>query len=139
MNGFTAALQAGSTVEQVKAVICASDEYFRKYGSSNAGFVENLYRHALDREIDPAARAGLLQQLANQTDRGTVVLTVLQSQEYREKLTRALYKEYFNRVADPVGMAYWPEALRAGTREQHVRVGFLASPEYVGKYQRRSS
>lgn len=137
LNGFTAALQAGSTVEQLKAVMCASDEYFQKYGGSTAGFLDNLYRHSLDREIDPAARTGLLQQLANQTDRVIIAQTVLQSQEYREKLAQSLYREYFGRGADPAGLAYWTDALRVGTREQHVRTGFLTSTEYVGRHQRR--
>lgn len=140
LAAFTSYLSAGGTLEAVRAVMCGSDEYFQKYGASNTGYLENVFRHLLDREIDTGARSGFNAALAQgSTTRTDVVFTICASSEYRERFARELYQEYLGRIPDPGGLSYWiNEALGRGVREEHVRVGFLTSNEYYQHYARPS-
>ncbi len=136
LAGFTDLMARGSTAEQIRAIICGSDEYFRANGGNNAQFLENIYQDVLGRGLDAAGRDGFIRALAGGATRGQIADVIYRSAEFRERLVQSVYQEYFSRPADPSGLSYWTDALRQGVREQHMRVGFLTAPEYVDRYAR---
>jgi hypothetical protein len=56
---FLQDLGSGTTIEQVKAIMLGSPEYFQRAGSTNLAFLQALYHSVLNRALDPAGQAGL--------------------------------------------------------------------------------
>lgn len=88
LASWTAAREAGATAQQVEAAFIGSAEFGAKYGDqSNAGFVQLLYRNALDREADAdglAFWAGALD--AGRVSRADVVHEFASSAEMTAKV-----------------------------------------------------
>src|SRR5205085_6479086 len=116
----TAFLGAGGTSEQVQAVITGSPEYFRLAGGTDETFLDALYGDALQRAVDPGARAAFLGALARGVPRTAVAAVVFGSDEYRTALVRGAYGEFLRRPPDPAGLAFIVDALRRGFTDQQV-------------------
>src|SRR5262249_33522636 len=57
LTSFLGFLASGGTLNQVRALLLGSVEYFQKQGSTIDGFLTALYQDALGRPIDPSGRA----------------------------------------------------------------------------------
>src|SRR4029078_1010513 len=80
LDVLTAQLSAGKTLEQVKAQILGSDQYFLAVaGLSNHAFLQNLYPDSLGRPLDAGGQQWFGAQLANGATRESVALQVLTS------------------------------------------------------------
>jgi hypothetical protein len=64
--GFVQALGSGTTIEQVKALMLGSPEYFQRAGSTNLAFLQALYHAVLNRALDPAGQSGWSAALAQE-------------------------------------------------------------------------
>jgi RHS repeat-associated protein len=131
LNALVVALGAGATVEQAESALTGSDEYFRKRGGgTNDGFLDALYHDALNRAVDPAARAAFDQALANGTTPGQVATIIFNSTEFRQDLVQGDYQLFLNRAADPGGLANLVAALGNGTTDQQLVADLVGSDEY---------
>jgi SpoIID/LytB domain protein len=102
----------GTRVEDVAAGFYASEEYFLRNGSTNAGFIDGLYRDILRRAPDPGGRnywVGLLDQ--RRAGRHAVATSFYASIESRRDRVARLYQQILGRAPDPGGHAYWAERL----------------------------
>src|SRR5262249_15080786 len=81
LNSFLGFLASGGTLNQVRALLLGSVEYFQKQGSTIDGFLTALYQDALGRPIDPSGRATFTFLLTHGTSRTTVALLILGSRE----------------------------------------------------------
>src|SRR5262249_10561483 len=112
---FVAQLAAGATVEQIKATILSSPEYFqvRAHGT-NLGFLQALYADVLGRGLDPSGQATFGGMLNAGISRGTVAMIVLSSTEALNRLVQAAYQHYLRRPADPNGLLHFRQLLQQG-------------------------
>ena len=128
--GGTPFLGGRPTVEQLKAIIISSPEYFAKHGSTDAGFLQGLYNDALGRTIDPSALINRSAQLAQGTSRYREALEVLTSTEAYGVLTENDYRIYLHREADAGSLAGWVSALSRGMRDEAMLASLIASDAF---------
>ena len=131
--GGTPFLGGRPTVEQLKAIIISSPEYFAKHGSTDAGFLQGLYNDALGRTIDPSALINRSAQLAQGTSRYREALEVLTSTEAYGVLTENDYRIYLHREADAGSLAGWVSALSRGMRDEAMLASLIASDEFFAQ------
>jgi virginiamycin B lyase len=131
LSFFTRLLADGATIEQVQTALSSSDEYFQTRGSAtNEGFLDALYRDALNRNIDPTGQATFLQALAGGAPRSQVAAVIFASDEFRQDIVQGLYQRFLHRPADPQGLQAWNRLLRTGERDERVIASFVGSDEY---------
>ncbi len=136
LRNFTNALALGQTVEQVKATIIGSDEYFTKFGGGTVdGYLNRVYQDVLGRNIDPTGLTSLRPALSppDSAHRSAVALKVLVSVEADSVLVNAFYQTYLRRAADAGGLNNFVSQLQKGVRDEAVIAQLVASDEYFAK------
>jgi hypothetical protein len=121
-------------VEQVKALILGSAEYFQtRAGGTEVGFLRALYQDVLGRTIDRVGEASFSLLLGFGRTRATIATLVLNSEEARQILVEDYYQQYLQRTADQAGRDGWVSRLLSGARDEHVLAGIIGSEEYFGR------
>jgi autotransporter-associated beta strand protein len=97
----------------------------------NQGYVAQVYRDLLGREVDPSGLAAWSSLL----DRGILNRTQLAasieaSTEYRSDVVDALYVHYLHRHADPLGLNTFVSATAFGMTDEQVAASLAGSLEY---------
>jgi cyclophilin family peptidyl-prolyl cis-trans isomerase len=124
-------MNAGGTLQNVRAVIIGSSEYFQsRSGSSNDNFLTNVYHDALGRAIDPVGHSLGSQALNAGMDRVKVAQVVLNSPEGEQFLTQSYYSLLLHRTADNAGLNASTAALASGANEEKVVIAIASSDEY---------
>jgi hypothetical protein len=130
-NVWTQAIGGGATLEDVKANIAGSDEFFRHTGETNDGFLQTLYRDELNRDLDPAGKSFFEGELNQGVDRTTVAEQISHSEEADQDTIRQDYREELGRPADPAGLNYWtPQVTDPQERDEDVEGQMAGSDEY---------
>lgn len=128
---WSGVLASGGTINQVKAGLLASDEYFHLIGGgTHSGYLAALYHDALGRDIDAGAAQWWSQLLALGQPRAAVVSAVLTSSEYVHDEVNGLYVSLLNRTPDGAGLTYFQQALTAGYSPELATAVIAASDEY---------
>jgi hypothetical protein len=136
VTAFVNLLASGGTVEQVRATLLGSDEYFQKGGNTtNDGFLDNLFLDTLGRHIDPGALPVFRQQLQAGTSRATVALTILTSVEYRQDFIQSAYQRFLQHAADSGGLSAFTGLLQNGGRDEDVNAALVGSGEYLSRLE----
>jgi hypothetical protein len=131
MTTFTTFLAHGGTVEQVETALTGSSEYFRvQGGGTNDGFLDALYRDALNRTVDLNGRASFDQALNHGVPLAQVGAAVIGSDEFRQDLVESFYQRFLHRQGETAGLQGWTGALRAGARDDQVIAAVVGSSEY---------
>jgi hypothetical protein len=129
-------LQSGRTHDQVVAGIAGSTEYFAKAGSTNQGFLTNLYGDLLGRAPDPSGNTFWLNALARGVSRTTVTLGFVTSRERAVQEVIAAYEAVLGRAPDSAGLNFWATALtgpRPRLTGSQALVDFIDSPENINR------
>jgi hypothetical protein len=132
-------LNTGGTLDQVRAVIAGSPEYFDKHGGSNDAFVTAVYSDFLHAAADPTTRNAIDTALASHTmTRQQVVATLLNTDAFRQVLVVGYFQEFLARSVDPTdpgpaGGKGYVDALRAGLRDEQVLAGIMGTQEYYDR------
>jgi hypothetical protein len=129
-----AQLKAGASLNQVRAGILGSTEFFQQTGSNNSQFLDAVYQFVLGRGIEPAGQAFWTQKLNQTVSRTAVVQQILASPEANSVKVANFYRDILGREPD-AGAGFWTQQLNAGASEFNVMAGFLASDEYVNDVQ----
>jgi len=134
VNNATLFLNTGGTLDQVRAVIAGSPEYFDKHGGSNDAFVTAVYSDFLHAAADPATRSAIDTALSNHTmTRQQVVATLLNTDAFRQVLVVGYFQEFLAHnvdPTDPAGGKPYVDDLRLGVRDEQVLASILGSQEY---------
>ncbi len=130
-TGFVALLEAGAPVEQAKALLLGSAEFFAHAGGSNAAFLTALYQDLLGRPDDPSESQGFADALARGVSRTWVAWAIATSREAEQDLAAGYYREFLRRTADAAGLAGLTDALRHGMTDGQVIAALLASAEFA--------
>ena len=128
--GWLAAMRSGATIQQMEAGFIASDEYYAKAGSTDAGWVAELYRHVLGREAAPSEIQSWTVALAQGGTRHQVAMGFLVSYEHLTDVVDGHYQHLLSRGIDPEGAHSWVIAIQGGVRVEAVIAGIVASNEY---------
>jgi hypothetical protein len=128
-------LNGGGTLDQVKAVLLGSAEYYFGHGrGTDFGFLDALYRDVLGRPIDAGGVAFWGQQLAAGTDRATLALQMLQTLDADKAEVQTFYLATLRRSADPAGQSFWAGQLQVGVADPLVLAGLAATREYYNRF-----
>jgi len=112
-TNFGGMLAGGATLQDVKAMIMGSDEYFQFAGGTNDNFLKSVYADQLGRAIDPTGQAffgGELTNTALGTDvvrRQLIASQVIKSPEGAINETLVLFNTYLQRKADIQGLPFF--------------------------------
>jgi hypothetical protein len=131
LNTFIAFLASGGTVEQVAEILTGSQEYFlTRGGGTNDGFLDALFRDALNRAVDTSGRATFAAALAGGATRVRVAAAVFASLEFQQGRIGTFYQRFLHRDADSSGLDTFVGFLRRGNRAQDVIAAIIGSAEY---------
>jgi uncharacterized delta-60 repeat protein len=123
-------LRGALTDEGLLALLAGSEEYYRRHGGTDVGWVDALYRDVLARPRG-AGENGLLAALRQGASRSQVAAAVLASVEYRQGVIRGLYNQYLRRGAAPGEVDFWTQVLgQPGNSNEKVASALLGSAEY---------
>lgn len=134
LDFFVGALANGATIEQIEALLVASEEYFAGPGEGNAaGFVRSLFRDFLKREATPQDSAYWTAQLAAGATHFQVATVVRTGLEARTLDVQNLYSVLLRRYPDVSGLNYFVQAQLSGaTNRAGVLRTLTGSGEYFG-------
>lgn len=131
---FGAAYLADHTPEQFKILVAGSSEFFQAQGGgTNDGFLDALFKDALNRAVDSGARAYFDGLLSRGASTAQVAAIILGSQEYLNDVVQAAYLSYLDRPADSGGANYFVGLLEQGATDAQVAATLIASDEYFAK------
>jgi uncharacterized delta-60 repeat protein len=131
LSGWQKFLASGGTIDQMRAMILGSAEYYQDAGNSNDGFVTAIYRDLLGRVADAGGRQGWDQALMNGTSPTTVAMNILRSAEGSAYEVEGLYYWLLHRAADPAGLQSFSSDLQQGTPVEQIVAIIAGSPEYA--------
>jgi hypothetical protein len=134
LSFFVGSLDNGATIEQVKASLIGSQEYFQvRGGNTNNGFLAAVYQDLLNRAIDPSGQAAFSQQLASGVSTTMVATEIVTSQEAQKDLVDAFYLAFLRRTADAGGESFFVNELLQGSRDEQVIAQLVGSAEYFNR------
>jgi hypothetical protein len=122
-------IHQGATLEQVKAQIFQSNEYFIKNGGTNFGFLTGVYRDGLGLPLDQAGIAFWGTQLAQGTLPYNVALAIVSAPAGLNHVVQLAYPKFLGRTADSSASG-WVSAIAAGLRDEDFYASLIASAEY---------
>jgi hypothetical protein len=135
LNAGVRFLQQGGTLEQLKAILLGSQEYFVHHGGGTInGFLNAVFPAVLQRPLDPQnARilGGLLAR--GHLSRRDVALLLLTSPEARRLQVRGYYKTFLRRPADQMALSKGVNALLHGLRDEVFIASLIGSNEYLAR------
>jgi|GEM_PF-1431227 len=130
-------LNAGGTLDGVRAALAGSDEYFMKHGGNTAGFLAALYQDLLHRPLDPSGAAswsGLLASAGSIAGaRAFVANAVQRSTEALQREVQDAYETFLHRQADTAGLGAFLAALQGGGSAEQIISRIAGSDEYFAR------
>jgi hypothetical protein len=117
--------------DNVVAGIVSSPEFFRSAGSTNSGWVAEVYRRLLHREAESSGLqywTGLLND--NLQTRSGVILGFEDSPEDFHNLVKGWYIQYLDRAATTSEEDQFVAEMRNGSTQRTVQIQILDSAEY---------
>lgn len=133
LAGWLQHMVRGSTIQTMESGFLASPEYYGKAGSTDAGWVQMLYRHVLSREAAPAEIQGWVDRLSQGTSRQAVAMGFLISTERLTTVVDGYYQHLLGRGIDPAGQRTWVSSIQNGVRTEQIIASIVASAEYYLK------
>lgn len=140
LNSWVEAIRQGSTVEDVKAIILGSDEFYADSGGTMDSFLNAVYSAELGRSIDPAGLAYWTSVTMNDpVSRAMIAAQIMRSSEGAQLEIRDIYELTLGRAPDPSGLAAWTAALQQGDGDLKITAAILGSNEYFDVIQQFAS
>jgi len=142
---FFAQFKAGTSLQEVKAQIIGSQEYFQSQaGGSDNLFIRAVFADQLGRDVDAVGQAYFSAELANsnlgtaEQRRQLVARQVINSDEGASKEVRVLYTNFLVRQVDATGLAVFSSQLTASVfgppvAEQEVISRLVGSQEFFNR------
>ena len=128
-------LNQGQSIELIESEMYGSAEYYvNQGGGTNQGFLQALYRDALNRPLDQAGLDTWGAQLAAVPSLQAVAYSVLTSGEAESDVVAAAYAKYLRRPVDNNGLLYWVGRLENGLTDVQFYALLIGSPEYYTRF-----
>jgi hypothetical protein len=100
-------LETGTPIEQVKAEILGSDEFFARAGGSLNSFLNRVFVEALGRGLDPFGQAFFAGTPADAKGRINAALQILTSPEANQVRVIDSFRDILGRNPDAAGLTFW--------------------------------
>jgi len=123
-------MNAGGTITEMETGFLASDEYFARAGSTQSGWVANLYADVLGRTASAGEIQGWVAYLNSGASRAQVASGFLLSTEHLSSVISGYYTKFLHRPVDAGGLQTWVTAIQAGVRHEAIIGAIVASDEY---------
>jgi hypothetical protein len=133
LNFWALDLVGGTTNEQVLSMVLGSDEYFHLAGSSDAAWIEHLYKDTLGRTPEKAASDLWQNALAAGATRQQVASLIDTSAEREAIVIGSYYVTYLGRTSSGSEVSYWVSLIQLGATQEQVLTNILASAEYLDR------
>jgi|GEM_PF-6827127 len=139
LAGFVPFLLSGATVEQLKANLAGSLEFFNDAQSMDMTpglttpdqkFVDFLFQKVLGRRADLGGLNHFTQELSNNTSRTIVAFQIITSTEGYNVLVKGFYLTFLHRTADQGGANFFTNQLQSGMTDEQVIAEIVSSDEY---------
>jgi len=109
---FGGMLQNGAKLQDVRAQIMSTDEFFTHAGGTNDKFIAATFANILGRTVDPIGQAFFSGELNSAAQSATanrllVATQVIQSPEGALKETLTVFNHYLQRQADLTGLVFF--------------------------------
>jgi cyclophilin family peptidyl-prolyl cis-trans isomerase len=124
-------LDGGGTIEGLKEQLLGGAEYFAIAGSTNAGFVTQLYKDILNRLPDSAGQTNFLNLLSTGTSRQQVAQDIIESPEARTFFVNQQYHRFLDRAPTSDELSASVTLLNNGTTDEQVIANIMGSDEYL--------
>jgi hypothetical protein len=138
---WTRYFDAGHTLAEISSHFAASPEFASTYGSlSNGQFVTLVYNNVLGRDPDgPGLFFWKAQLDSSAMTRGQVMVAFSESSEFATRIVNMVYVTMMyvgmlQRTPDQAGFDFWVNYKNQGNSGLALINGFLASPEYRGRF-----
>jgi len=130
LAGWSAFLGGGGTIDELRAHLLGSAEYFADSGNTNGGFVTAVYRDVLGRPVDLGGGRAWQGALAAGASPLAVAVTIINSPEAISDEVTGLYFRLLHRAPDPIGLQVFSQALEQGVPTELMLSAIIGSPEY---------
>lgn len=117
--------------ERVVAIIVGSNEYFRRAGGSNVGFVNKAYADILGSQPSSSARE-YFRGIAASQGRERVAVLLEKSHQALTAFVEFQYNSLLGRNVDPGSRTFWVDRLANGFPREGFDVTIVSSAEYYG-------
>jgi hypothetical protein len=131
LNFFGHQLQTGATVQQVKAAIMGSDEFFSHAGASIPGFLSAVFRDTLGRGLTPTDLAFFAGTPNTVSGRTAAALEILNSAEANNVEVTGMFDQILGRRPGAADLLFWDNQLRNGASDAAVVAGIAGSAEFI--------
>jgi len=133
LQNWLTMMAAGGTIQRMEAGFLASPEYYMRAGSTDPGWVRELYQHVLGRSAQTSEVNHWVQALRSGSTRSGVAMGFLLSTEHLTTVVDGYYVDLLGRHIDPSGRTTWVGKIQAGDRVEAIIGGIIASAEYYGR------
>jgi hypothetical protein len=130
-------LTAGGTIDQMRALVMGSPEYYQLAGGTNDGFMASVYHDVLNRSVDSGGQQYWDPILSNGADRGAVAGAIMRSTEGANDEVEGLYQTLLHRAADAAGLQSFTNDLQQGMPVEQLVAITMSSPEYAARERER--
>ena len=141
LQAWLSQYRAGVSLDSISNSFANSPEFLARYGAlDNGGFVTLIYNNVLGRTPDTAGYNAWLAQLdSGAMTRGQVMLGFSESAEYQAMSYNSvyvtmMYMGMLQRSPEQAGFDAWVANLNAGMSSLDLINGFIAAPEYRGRF-----
>jgi hypothetical protein len=129
-DAWAPVLRNGGGLDQVKAGILGSQEYFVRNGNTLVSFLNAVYESQLGRPLDLVGQVFWVTRLGNGESRQQVAADILASDEASLVKTEGIYQEILGRPLDSAGAAFWVDVLHSGQPVENVFSDVAGSDEF---------
>jgi len=126
-------LRANPSVDDFRAGLIGSNEFWTKAGATPAGFAKRLYQVELGRSPDAFSRTYILAKLADGATTTQVGAWLVRTNEADVHLVRAWYQRYLGRTASSAEAGFWATRMRTGRTESSITAEVVGSDEYLAQ------
>jgi uncharacterized delta-60 repeat protein len=131
LAGWLNFLVAGGSIDQMRALLLGSQEYYELAGGTNDAFVAAVYRDVLGRPVDSAGQPAWDQDLMNGLPPSALAATIMRSGEGDADEVQGLYRWLLHRAADATGLQSFSSDLQQGAPVEQLVAIIAGSPEYA--------
>jgi hypothetical protein len=136
LNTWGPILRNGGTLDQVKAGILGSLEYFVRNGGTNPAWLTAVYQSQLGRALDQPGEVAFTTQLINGgLSRTQVAAEILASDEANVLKIGGTYRNILSRALDSPGVSFWGAQTHNGLPVESVFFGVVGSDEFLNQLQ----
>ncbi|WP_426595012.1 DUF4214 domain-containing protein [Cellulomonas sp. McL0617] len=131
LQSWLVAMDGGATISQISAGFIASDEYYARSHDDPIQWVGAMYHDVLGRAASAQESIAWSDPLVHgKVSRTAIAMGILLSEEHLAPVVAGYYQQLLGRGLDPTGRRSWISLLQAGTHDEDIIGGIVASYEY---------